>query len=183
MARRSVRGMTCALMAACAVSACNPLYVRSDVNTALIGSVHCTTYAWAGGFRNDSPLRSTLANPVNEARLRAAIGSHFKGGVQDDPTHADCLVGYGIGATNVVSGWAYPYDGWWGPYGWYGYPPWGWGPYVYQEGIVSIDLYDAKSRQPLWHASVNQDLSGLTGADADKAIQAAVNAMFTHYPG
>jgi hypothetical protein len=46
-----------------------------------------------------------------------------------------------------------------------------------------VDLYDAKSRQPLWHAVAKQSLSGLTGTDAEKKINEAVAAMFTKYPG
>ena len=168
---------------ACAVTACTALYVKSDVNTALIGTVHCSTFAWAGSFRGNSPLRNTIANPLNESRLRAAIAAHLKAGtIQPAPGNADCLIGYGIGATNVVDDpWPY-YD--WG-YGWgYPYGGWGWpGPYVYREGIIAVDLYDAKSRQPLWHASVDQSLYGASGDEAAKKIDAAVAAIFTKYPG
>ena len=58
--------------------ACTSLYVRSDVNHALIASVHCHTFAWAGSFHGDSPLRNTIANPLNEGRLRDAIATFGK---------------------------------------------------------------------------------------------------------
>jgi len=163
------------------LTACTTLYVRSDVNTALIGSVHCSTFAWAGSFRGHSALRNTIANPLNETRLRTAIAAHLKSAIQDAPGNADCLIGYGIGSTTVVDG-VWPYDWGWGYYGW----GWGWdwpGPYVYHEGIIAVDLYDAKSRQPLWHASVDQNLFGVSGAEAEKRIDAAVAAIFTKYPG
>jgi len=163
---------------AATLSGCS-LYVKSDVNTALIGSVHCNSFAWAGTFRGNSPLRNTVASPLNEDRLRSAIAAHLKGGaVQTAPGNADCLVGYGIGNSYVVDDL--------GPYG-YGYGwGWGWGypgPYVYREGIIAVDLYDAKTRQPLWHASVDQSLYGVTGDKAQKRIDAAVAAIFTKYPG
>jgi Domain of unknown function (DUF4136) len=164
---------------ACVLSSCSALYVKSDVNQALISTVHCGSFAWAGSFRGNSPLRNTIANPVNESRLRAAIAAHLKGEVQSAPGGADCLVGYGIGSSNVVwdDG---PYYGWGYPYGW----GWGWpGPYAYREGIIAVDLYDARTRQPLWHASVDQSLYGVTGAEAEKRIDAAVAAIFTKYPG
>jgi Domain of unknown function (DUF4136) len=160
------------------LAACAP-YVKSDVNTALIGQVHCGSFAWAGEFRSNSPLRSTIANPLNENRLRAAIASHLGGVVQPGPGNADCLVGYGIGGYYAVSG-AYPY-----PYGWaWNYPyAWGWpGPYVYPEGIIAIDLYDARTGQPLWHASTQQSLFGVSGPEAEKRIDSAVAALFTKYP-
>jgi hypothetical protein len=163
------------------LTACTGIMVRSDVNTALIASVHCNTFAWAGSFRGNSPLRNTVANPINESRLRSAIASHLK---MDGaaPGSADCLVGYGIGSSTAVD-WAYGY-GWGYPYG-FGYPyGWGWpGPYVYREGIIAVDLYDAKSGQPLWHASADQSLYGVSGPEAEKRINAAVAAIFTRYPG
>ncbi len=168
------------------LAACAP-YVRSDVNTALIGRVHCGSFAWAGEFRSNSPLRSTIANPVNESRLRAAIASHLGGTVQPVAGNADCLVGYGIGAYYVVGGgYPYPYGWAWGdPYGWGPYGPYGWGwpgPYVYPEGVIAVDLYDARTGEPLWHASTEQSLHGATGTEAEKRIDAAVAAIFTKYP-
>jgi hypothetical protein len=166
-------------LTALTLSACAP-YVRSDVNTAAISHVHCGTFAWAGEFRSNSPLRSTIANPVNESRLRAAIASHLGGVIQPAPGNADCLVGYGIGGYYVVSG-GYPY-----PYGWAGSYPYGWwggpGPYVYPEGIIAVDLYDARTGQPLWHATTEQSLFQVTGPEAEKRIDAAVSAIFTKYP-
>jgi hypothetical protein len=158
------------------LSACTGVHVKSDVNTSLASTVQCHSFAWAGAFHGSSPLRNTIANPLNETRLRSAIASHLAAvGVQPATAEADCLVGYGIGASSVVEG-AYP--AWGGP--WYG----GWyGPYVYQEGIVAIDLYDARSRQPLWHASADQSLHGVSGAEAQKRIDRAVAAIFRKYPG
>jgi hypothetical protein len=159
------------------LSACAP-YVRSDVNAAAISRVHCGTFAWAGEFRSSSPLRSTIANPVNESRLRTAIASHLGVVIQPAPGNADCLLGYGIGGYYAVSG-AYPYGwGWSYPYGGWGGP----GPYAYPEGVIAIDLYDARTGQPLWHASTEQSLFGATGAEAEKRIDAAVAAIFTKYP-
>lgn len=172
---------------ACLLTGCYSLTVRTDVNSALAGTVHCGSYAWAGSFRGNSPLRSTVANPINETRLRSAIAAHLGGaGIQEDASKADCLVGYGIGSTQVVDGgWGYPYYGWggWGPWGPGDWGPGYGGPYVYREGVIAIDVYDAKSRQPLWHASVDQSLYGLSGPEAQKRIDTAVAAIFTKYPG
>jgi len=179
---------TALALAAAALTGC-ALQVRSDVNRAAFHPGQCKTYAWAGSFRTDNPMRGTVANPVNESRLRAAIATHMQTlGVQlaSAPGNADCLVGYGIGTTLAVDwapyGWGYGYWGWHGPYAG---PYWGWGwdaPYMYRQGMIGIDLYDAKSREALWHASVDQDLFGATGADAEKKIDAAVDALFRKFP-
>ncbi len=169
-----------------ALAGCETLRVTSDVNTPAMASVQCHSFTWAGAFHGTSDLRSTVANPVNESRLRAAIQSNLGAvGVQPATADADCLVGYGIGTRNVVDG--YPY-GW----GWGWGAGWGWRrgfvgadwdyPYAYTEGVIAVDLYDAKSKQALWHASVDQNLSGVMGDKADQKIKAAVAAIFTKYP-
>jgi hypothetical protein len=134
-------------------------------------------------------MRNGIANPVNESRLRGAITTQLAAvGVQPATGDtASCLVGYGIGSQTDISGaypagwgWGYgPGWGWRGSYGGY----WGWDePYVYREGIIAVDLYDAKSKQPIWHASANQSLYGANGADAEQKIDKAVAAIFTKYP-
>jgi hypothetical protein len=45
-----------------------------------------------------------------------------------------------------------------------------------------VDLYDAGSKQPIWHASAAQSLNGLTGDAASQRIRAAVNAIFLKLP-
>jgi hypothetical protein len=173
------------LLAACALSGCTTLRVTSDVNTAAISSVQCHTFSWAGSFHGNEALRGTIANPVNESRLRAAIQENLGAiGVQPASSDPDCLVGYGIGMRNVVDAYPYGWGGWggwgWGP-GFYG--GWGWDyPYVYSEGMIGVDLYDARSKKPLWHASVDQNLAHVTGEKADRRIRDAVSAIFTKYP-
>lgn len=173
------------------LGACTSLRVTSDVNQPLASTVKCQSFDWAGSFKGSSDaLRGTIANPVNEARLRTAIQSNLATvGVQPKTEDADCLVGYGIGQRNVVDG--YPYGGyggwgWGGGFGWrHGWAggAWGWDyPYVYQEGMIGVDIYDGKSKQALWHASVDQNLNGVTGDKAEKKIKDAVAAIFTKYP-
>jgi Domain of unknown function (DUF4136) len=190
--KRRLLSLLLASAAAWALTGC-ALQVRSDVNRKVFHPGQCKSFAWAGAFRTDNPMRSTIANPVNESRLRAAIAAHMQSlGVPLATSNADCLVGYGIGSTLAVdgspAGWGYGYGYWgWGGWGWGGpWGPWGWGwdaPYVYRQGMIGIDLYDAKTREPLWHASVDQDLYGATGAEAEKRIDAAVDALFTKFPG
>jgi hypothetical protein len=178
-----------AVSVVCALAACTSLRVQSDVNTPLASTVKCQTFDWAGSFSGSSDsLRSSVANPVNESRLRNAIQSNLvAAGVQLNAGNANCLVGYGIGQRNVVDGYPYGGYGWgWGyGYGWRrGYVGgWGWDyPYTYTEGIIAVDLYDAKSKQPLWHASVDQSLVGATGEKAEQKINSAVAALFAKYP-
>jgi hypothetical protein len=104
-------------------------------------------------------------------------------------TGADCMVGFEVGSQRYIEGFMPgPGPGWgWGMgFGWgwrRGYASLGWEePYVYREGFIAVDLYDAKTRVPLWHAVVSQDISGLTGSKAEQKIDAAIAAIFTKYP-
>jgi hypothetical protein len=192
-----------------ALAGCTGVPVRTDQNSQLLGSVHCQSVAWAGGFKGASPLRNTIANPLNEGRLRDAIAANLQkmglplvegpgaapgaqpaaGPAAGSPAAtAQCLIGYGIGMDRQVDA-VYP-DEWgygvgfrgrgWGPgWGW----GWGWGePYVYHQSFITVDLYDAASRNPMWHASAETSLSGLTGDLATQRIRAAVDAIFLKFP-
>src|SRR5580704_2137837 len=109
------------LAASLALAGCTGIPVRTDQNRQLLATVHCKSVAWAGGFRGDSPLRTTIANPLNEARLRDAIAADLQtAGIPlveaASGAGAQCLVGYGIGMERQVDA-VYP-DGWgYGP-GW-----------------------------------------------------------------
>lgn len=167
-----------AALAAGALSGC-ALQVHTDVNAGLISQVSCHTFAFAGSFSGNSPLRGSIANPVNEGRLRAAITSRMQaGGAQLVESQPQCLVGYGIGSRNVVDG-VYPVGYGWGPWGYYG--AWG-GPLVYHEGFLTVDVFDARSHQAIWHAAVEQNLFHTNGPEAEKRIHEAVDALFAKFP-
>jgi hypothetical protein len=170
------------LAAAVLGSACAYIPVRTDANAALIHACH--SYDWAGSFRGNTSLRTTIANPLNESRLRAAIAARMQAmGVTQATGSADCLVGYGIGAQNVIAGGPYWGGGWgWGGGYWGGWGGW-YDPGVFREGIIGVDIYDGKSREPMWHAHADQDLTGVQGPEAQKRIDAAVQAIFAKYPG
>ncbi len=189
MISHKFRACVLALATAWATSGCVALRVTSDVAPGA-SAAQCHTFAWAGSFRYDNENGRGVVNPLNEQRLRDAIAANLAAkGVQLTNANPDCLVGYGMGSHTVVEGgWAYPPgpSGWgygWGyGWGWWGYG-WGWDtPYVYRQGVIAVNLFNGKSKQPLWHAAVNQSVADLTGAAAENKIREAVAAIFTKYP-
>ena len=46
-----------------------------------------------------------------------------------------------------------------------------------------VVLFDVKSCIPIWHASVSQSVSDLTGPNAVEKINIATSAIFTKFPG
>ena len=176
-----------AVVAMCAaLTACATMYVTSDVRSPNSVAT-CHTYDWAAEMHASDRPAPAFANPLNESRLKAAISGQLQAkGVQAAApgAPADCMVGYGIGSRTTVEG--YPYGwGWGGGWGWrHGFVA-GWDepyPYAYREGRIAVDMYDGHTHQPLWHATVNQDVTALTGSDAEAKINEAVVAIFTKYP-
>ena len=79
LSQKLIRTTAAALIATGLASAC-ALSVKSDVNHALVGSVRTGSYAQASTASGSSPLRNSIANPLNEERLRNAIASHLSPG-------------------------------------------------------------------------------------------------------
>jgi len=170
--------------------ACTSLPVTTDVNPNTSVSV-CHTYAWAQEHVAAGVQPAAYGNPLNADRLRAAIAYNLAArGLQpvENRKDADCVIGYAIGSRIVADDFGGGYVGYgygwgWGPHAW---GPWGaWGydyPYIHNEGRISVDLFDAHSRLAIWHASVNQNVTNLTGPSAEVKINEAAAAIFTKFP-
>jgi len=86
-----------ALTAALLVSSCISLRVTSDVAVGA-SAAQCHTFGWAGSFHTDGKPR-TVANPLNESRLRTAIAANLaakgvqpaSGQASDYSVHDDAL--------------------------------------------------------------------------------------------
>jgi hypothetical protein len=171
------------------LEACTGLPVRTDINPSM-SVANCHTYAFADEHVANTDQPSAFGNPLNADRLRMAIEYNMANrGIQKaaDRKFADCVVGYAMGTRQVFDdyygnfgiGWGW--GGGWGRRGFgggFGYD----GPYVRDETRISVDLFDAKSRIPIWHASVSQSVSDLTGPNAVDKINIATNAIFTKFP-
>ena len=173
-----------------ALGACS-LPVRTDINPNL-SVTSCHTYAFADEHVANTDQPSAFGNPLNAERLRQAIEANMSArGIQKaaDRKSADCVVGYAMGTRQVFDdyygnfgiGWGW--GGGWGNRGWWGGGLGYDGPYVHDETRISVDLFDAKSRVPIWHASVSQSVAELTGPHAVERINAATTAIFTKFPG
>ncbi|MEP6885902.1 MAG: DUF4136 domain-containing protein [Gammaproteobacteria bacterium] len=170
------------------LTACTTLPVTTDVNPTMSVS-NCHSYAFANEHVANAEQPAAYSNPLNAQRLKVSIAANLaaKGLQAADRASADCIVGYAMGTRQVFNDY---YAGWAGYGGWGGfgrrggyYGGWGWdGPYVSDETRIAIDLFDAKSRTPIWHASVNQNGSDLTGPNAEVRINAGVTAIFAKFP-
>ena len=167
------------------------LQARTDTDArASVGMCH--TYTFGDAEQKHPDATPAFANPLNEKRLREAIQSNLAAhGLQSAPeASADCAVGYAIGSRLALDD-AYPRAGWgwgwgmgwgWGHRGSFGSLAWQSGPGDYREGRVSVNLYNARTHEALWHAFVDEDVTRLTGAEAEKRINEAVTAIFAKFP-
>jgi Domain of unknown function (DUF4136) len=171
------------------LAACTTLPVTTDANPNMSVS-NCHTYAFANEHVANSDHPAAYGNPLNAERLRVAVAANLaaKGIQPADRATAECVVGYAIGTRQVFNDY---YAGWggWG-YGGWGYGRrggfgggWGWdGPYVSDETRIAVDIFDNKSRTPIWHASVSQSVSNLTGPNAEAKISEGTAAIFAKFP-
>ena len=172
------------------LSACNTVAVRTDYAKDMSASV-CHTYAFAMEHVANADQPAAYANPLNAERLRVSIQSQMAArGIQlVDRANADCVVGYAMGERQVFDGY---YGGYYGAgWGFGGYRrggfgfrgAWGYdGPWVENETRIAVDLFDAKSHKPIWHASASQNVYELSGPQAVQKIDLATAAIFSKYP-
>jgi hypothetical protein len=192
MLNRYLVGTTAAGALVLGLAACTSLPVTTDVNPNMSVS-NCHTYAFAKEYIANANQPAAYGNPLNAERLRVAIESNLAArGIQRAADHAaaDCVVGYAMGTRQVFNdyyngygpGWGFGYGGGWGRRGGI-YGGWGWdGPSVSDETRIAVDLFDAKSHTPIWHASVSQNVSDLTGPNAEAKISAGTAAIFAKFP-
>jgi hypothetical protein len=170
------------------LAACNTLPVITDANPNM-SVLNCHTYSFAQEHVANANQPAAYGNPINAERLRVAIAANLaaKGIQPAERGSAECVVGYALGTRQVFNDYYAGFGGGWG-YGWGRrggfYGGWGWdgGPYVSDETRIAVDVFDAKSRTPIWHASVSQNVADLTGPNAEAKISAGTAAIFAKFP-
>jgi Domain of unknown function (DUF4136) len=178
-----------ATTAAFGLCACETVTVKTD-SAHDITADGCHTYAFANEHVAGVDQPAAYGNPLNAERLKVSIQNNMAArGIQlVDRAQADCVVGYAMGSRQVFDGY---YGGYYGA-GWgYGYYGRGWrygggwgydGPWVSNETRIAVDLFDAKTHKPIWHASASQTTYELSGPEAVQKIDLATAAIFNKFP-
>lgn len=174
--------VTLGLLSGCATQ----LQVGSDYDrTATFRDFHTFTVM----RREHSGLESPL-NPLVAARVEDAIRADLKekGYVETgDPQAADFTIGFTIGSRERADITTYPQPyagGGWGGRRWWGGPYWGDAVDVrqYREGTLSLDVFDARSRRPVWHGWAKKELSDDDIEHSAGPVQRAVTAVLASFP-
>jgi hypothetical protein len=157
---------------------CTTTRVSSDFDrSARFSGYH--TYAWLPRAHNSggNPLVARFARESIEAELNR------KGFVRAaDPSTADFEVDFTIGARDRLDVSTYPamYRG-----------PWGWGRGYYgdaidvrqyREGTLAIDVFDARTHQPVWTGRATKEITRADQARSDGPIRSAAAAVLAKFP-
>jgi len=155
------------------VSACGPgIYLRTDYERTA-DFARYRTFAVKQG--------NPSGNPTVDRRIVAAIEQALQAkGYRIVPeSAADALV-IEHAATHEKHDYVVFDDGWIG-WGWRR----GWGApieeYNVDVGTLVADIFDASTKQPIWHGSVSGLVSGVPDKDA-KDLQTAVDRLFERFP-
>ena len=165
------------------LTACTSLKVGSDFDhSATFSGYH--TFAWM------SREHYGTHNPLVVERTRDAIRARLTNTgfvYAEDAAVADFVVDFTIGAHERVDVESYPapYVGAWYSYpGWWGSPYWGNSIDVrkYREGILSIDVFDARNHRAVWHGWAKKELSQADIDRSEAPIRAAVAGVLENFP-
>ena len=97
-----------------------------------------------------------------------------------DPESADLIVDFTVGAQDRIAINSYPTT--------YGGPIFGsalWSNidlYQYREGTLGIDVFDTRTRRPVWHGSAQQELSRKDLEQPAESIARAVSSVLARFP-
>jgi len=163
---------------------CETFSTKTDYDTS-INFANYHTFTWI----SKSPLisKSPQVSPLAEGRImRATQDDLTKKGFRyvDDPTKADLVVAFTLGARQQVRVTSNPYATS------YGTGPYMWGRPYYQdidvreftEGRLAIDMYDVKIKEPVWHGHATKSISSSDQKNAEKLINEAVAAILKTFP-
>jgi hypothetical protein len=171
------------------LAACNTVSVKTDAAKDM-SVASCHTYAFATEHMANADQPAAYGNPLNAQRLKVAVQSNLSAkGIQLAATRdsADCIVGYALGSRQVFDDY---YGGLYGGFGFgggfrrrgFGGGFYSDGPWVQNEVRIAVDLFDARSHKPIWHASASQNTYELSGPNAEAKINLATAAIFNKFP-
>ncbi|MEA3174115.1 MAG: hypothetical protein QOF42_1526 [Gammaproteobacteria bacterium] len=195
MRKRALVHSAAAVSVVIALAACTSVSVKTDIAKDMSVAI-CHTYAFAPEHLANADQPAAYGNPLNAQRLKVAVQANLSAkGIQPAANResADCMVGFALGSRQVFDDY---YGGLYGGFGFGGGFGGGFGrrgfgggfggyydgPWVQNEVRIAVDLFDARSHKPIWHASASQNTYELSGPNAEAKINLATAAIFNKLP-
>ncbi len=150
---------------------------------------HYKTFSWIA----DQPLivgagERPGVSPLTQKKIADAIKGELtrKGFVYSaNPNTADFVLSYTVGTRDRIEMTSYPsvYQGAWGGrlYGRYYYDM-EVEHRMFTDGTLGVDVFDGKTKQPVWHGWATKTISVSDRQDPAPAIDKAVAALFGNFP-
>lgn len=147
------------------------------------------TFSWIA----DNPMivgagESAFASPLTQKKIASTIAAELtrKGFVYTaDRDAADFVVAYTVGTRNRIEAHSYPV-GYQGTWGWHLYGRYYYDTEVvhsmYTEGTLGVDIFDGKTRQPVWHGWATKTISKADRQNPAPSIDKAVAGLFAIFP-
>jgi len=147
------------------------------------------TFSWIA----DQPLivgsgERSSASPLTQKKIADAITGELtrKGFVYTaNPETADFVLSYTVGTRDRIEVTSYPgvYQGAWGGrlYGRYYYDV-EVEHRMYTDGTLGVDVFDGKTKQPVWHGWATKTISSADRQDPAPSIDKAVTELFADFP-
>lgn len=167
-------------LAACA----DAPHVRSDADPAANFAAYRSFALMPRNRAVVIPQPGAIDNPLVFSRIQDEIRRELegKGYTLADPMAADFVVDFTIGAQERIDVHAYP-SAWGGPPMLAGG---NWGRDIdlrqYREGTLAIDVFDVRTRRPVWHGWAQKELSRKDIEQSAAAIHDAVQAVLAKFP-
>lgn len=176
------------LILAASLSACSAIRTGAHYDLTSNFSGY-RSYSWIAA----NPLilgsgRQSSISPLTQSHITRVIAAELqrKGFVfADSPDEADFIVCFTLGTRAGIDARSYPvaYQGTWG---WHLYGRHYYTNQVhhrsYTEGTLSIDIFDGKSKQPVWHGWASKTISDANRQKPTPIIKKAVAQVFEQFP-
>ena len=183
-----LRMLPATLILAAGISACSTIRTGAHYDQTVDFSGY-QSYSWitANPLILGDDERSPISPLTQSYIIRAiAVEVESKGYVfADSPEEADFIVSYNVGTRERIDSLSYPitYRGDWG---WHLY---GRNYYTsevhhrsYTEGTLSIDIFDGKTKQPIWHGWASKTITDADRQEPSPVIKKAVAQIFEQFP-
>ena len=185
-------GQLIGLAVVLALSACaSPVETESNFNPK-VDITGYRSFAWI----SDKPLIARIgdskpSNPVIEKQIESAIADGFQAkgyAMVDDRAKANFLVGFTVGSREKLWVTTVP-AAYHGHYrGLHGRTAWGTNYYgdsivsTYTEGVLAIDVFDVKSKQPVWHGYSTKTITSNDRKNPGPVISEVVASTLAKFP-
>ncbi|RLA31704.1 MAG: hypothetical protein DRR11_10175, partial [Gammaproteobacteria bacterium] len=145
-------------------------------------------FSWIDENPYISDASTIRVDPLTQSKIQNAIQNQLeqKGySFVEDRDNADFVLAYTVGTREKIRISSYPV-GYRGSWGWHVY---GSHYYVheytqhsYTEGTLSIDIFDGKTKQPVWHSWAEKSITESDRKDPSAIIKEGVAKLLESFP-